>query len=525
MLLHPGESYDFNGQTPDLSRTSAACTGPAAIRFITTRTCPGCGGRWPGSTPSWCTTRTGRAMAKHADIVVPSTTAYERDDFSGSRNDPLLMAMPALTEPYAQSRNDYQTFAALADRLGFGDAVHRGPHRTGVAGAHLRQVGGRTRFRGPVVRPSSGRDGQVRLPVEEGLTLLADYRADPNAHRLATPERPHRDLLDDHRRLRVRRLRRTPAVVRARRVAGRRRARHAIPLHLLANQPATRLHSQLDGGRHQPGIESSRARTDPDASGRCRGTRPGRRRRRAGVQRPRGVPGRAGRSTTRLRPEVVQLSTGAWYDPADPGRPGFDVRARQSERADRGRRHLVAGPRLHRRARAGAGGEVHRANSRRCGPTSRRRSWRGDRTHRPSRSVNSAARSRFTFDDLMRYHGPGSPAGVANAFKVLQRAFAPAVARTHRRTAERIVVRTAFRGPGARDGIEAVTRAVTDGRYTVDRTLVRADLGRLREDFVFEVAVPGAVDHTRTAGRVRHRGVHRSGPHRQSIRGAGGPAR
>ena len=59
-----------------------------------------------------------------------------------------------------------------------------------------------------------------------------------------------------------------------------------------------------------------------------------------------------------------------------------------------------------------------------------------------------------------------------------------------------ILVRTAFRGPGARDGIEAVTRAVTDGRYTVDRTLVRAELGRLREDFVFEVARPGRLDHT-----------------------------
>jgi hypothetical protein len=52
-------------------------------------------------------------------------------------------------------------------------------------------------------------------------------------------------------------------------------------------------------------------------------------------------------------------------------------------------------------------------------------------------------------------------------------------------------VRTAFRGPGARDGFEAVTRAVTDGRYTVDRSLVRSDLGRLREDFVFVVEVGG----------------------------------
>jgi hypothetical protein len=94
----------------------------------------------------------------------------------------------------------------------------------------------------------------------------------------------------------------------------------------------------------------------------------------------------------------------------------------------------------------------------------------------------------FSFDDMMRYHGPGSPGGVASAFKVLQRAIevlSPDEAPQRRN----IVVRTAFRGPGARDGFEAVTRAVTDGRYTVDRTLLRADRGRLLEDFVFEVGV------------------------------------
>jgi hypothetical protein len=34
-----------------------------------------------------------------------------------------------------------------------------------------------------------------------------------------------------------------------------------------------------------------------------------------------------------------------------------------------------------------------------------------------------------------------------------------------------------------------VTRAVSDGRYVVDRSLVRADRGRLLEDFVFVVTV------------------------------------
>ncbi|MDT5066022.1 MAG: hypothetical protein QOK02_2177 [Mycobacterium sp.] len=99
---------------------------------------------------------------------------------------------------------------------------------------------------------------------------------------------------------------------------------------------------------------------------------------------------------------------------------------------------------------------------------------------------------RFAFDDALRYAGPHSPAGVAIGFKVLQRAFdvlspdAPPERRS-------ITVRTAFRGPGARNAVEAVTRAVTDGRFTVDRGLLRVDRGRLLEDFVFEVAVGGPV--------------------------------
>ena len=96
----------------------------------------------------------------------------------------------------------------------------------------------------------------------------------------------------------------------------------------------------------------------------------------------------------------------------------------------------------------------------------------------------------FTFDDVMRYHGSHSPAGVAMAFQVMRRAFAllSPDAPPQRRS---VTVRTAFRGPGARDGFEAVTRAVTDGRYAVDRSLVRADLGRLLEDFVFQVTIGG----------------------------------
>lgn len=96
----------------------------------------------------------------------------------------------------------------------------------------------------------------------------------------------------------------------------------------------------------------------------------------------------------------------------------------------------------------------------------------------------------FSFEDMNRFHGGGSPAGVATAFTVLQRAFSilsPGTPPARRS----VTIRTAFRGPGARDGFEAVTRAVSDDRFAVDRTLLRPDLGRLCEDFVFAVSIGG----------------------------------
>jgi len=92
----------------------------------------------------------------------------------------------------------------------------------------------------------------------------------------------------------------------------------------------------------------------------------------------------------------------------------------------------------------------------------------------------------------MKYHGPGSPGGVAHAFKVLQRALALLSPGGPPQRRE-LSVRTSFGGPGARDGFEAVTRAFTGERYAVDRSLARPELGRTRENFVFEVAYEGAV--------------------------------
>jgi hypothetical protein len=102
--------------------------------------------------------------------------------------------------------------------------------------------------------------------------------------------------------------------------------------------------------------------------------------------------------------------------------------------------------------------------------------------------LDRGARLEFGFDDLMRYHGPGSPGGVAHAYKVLELALPLLGDPPERRDVE---VATAFGGPGARDGFELVLRAVTERRYTVDPELARPERGWTRERFVFRLACRG----------------------------------
>ncbi len=92
----------------------------------------------------------------------------------------------------------------------------------------------------------------------------------------------------------------------------------------------------------------------------------------------------------------------------------------------------------------------------------------------------------FSFDDMMRYHGPAAPGGVAHAFKVLERALALLEPDGSPERRE-LTIETAFGGPGARDAFELVTRAVTDERYVVDPRLERPERGRTLERFVFRV--------------------------------------
>lgn len=317
MLLHPGEQFDYDGRRltyPDIKCVYWAGGNPFHHHQDLPRLRRALGrvDTVVVHEPYWT------AMAKHADVVVPSTTPFERDDYSGSRNDPVLMAMPAMAKPYADARDDYTTFAALADRLGVGEAFTEGRDTMGWL-THLYDTwSSRLDFEVPTFTEFWAA-GSVRLPTETGLTLLADFRADPLAHPLHTPSGRIEIFSADIDGFGYDDCLGHPAWYEPQEWLGGARAAD-YPLHLVANQPATRLHSQLDGG--QTSLDSKVQGREPI---RMHPQDAGQRGLTAGdvvrVFNDRGACLAGVVVDEALRPSVVQLSTGAWYDPEDPADP------------------------------------------------------------------------------------------------------------------------------------------------------------------------------------------------------------
>jgi hypothetical protein len=83
----------------------------------------------------------------------------------------------------------------------------------------------------------------------------------------------------------------------------------------------------------------------------------------------------------------------------------------------------------------------------------------------------------ISFDDLLKYHGRSSLAGVAHGFTAMHRAF-PLLAGGSPPERHDIRIESAFPGDGARDAFEMVTRAVTGGRYLVDPEIAPPDAPR-----------------------------------------------
>ncbi|MFV2196254.1 molybdopterin-dependent oxidoreductase [Nocardiopsis sp. LOL_012] len=316
MLLHPGEAYRFDGRDlryPDVRLVYWAGGNPFHHHQDLARL-----SRAFGRAETVVVHETHwTATARHADIVVPATTVLERDDLAASQGDLSVRAMPRAVAPHGQARDEYDTYADLAKRLGVREAFTEG--RT--SGEWLRLVYGR--WRSMLARhglevpgfEEFWERGRVEMPGRvEDEALLGGFRADPEGSPLRTPSGRIELFSEAIASFGYEDCPGHPVWLPSPAVA----EDDAWPLVLLANQPSGRLHSQQDMGAHSAAQKvRGRAplRMHPDDA-RAAGVADGDAVRVSG---PRGSCLAGLVVSDALRPGVVQLSTGAWYDPSAEG--------------------------------------------------------------------------------------------------------------------------------------------------------------------------------------------------------------
>jgi biotin/methionine sulfoxide reductase len=323
MLLSPGAEIDYDGRR---------------VRYPDVRLVYWCGGNpfhhhqdlhrlvraWQRPETvivhdSWWT-----PIARFADIVLPVATALERDDFAAAPSDLWISAMHKAIEPPEGVPTDFEIFAAVSERLGFRKEFTEGRD----ADEWIRHLYERSRERfwdQEVAIPDFDEfweRGRVELPNRPFSPdgSFAALRADPDSKPLSTPtgrielfsETIDGFAYDDcpgH-----------PAWLEPAEWLGAPLA-DRFPLHLISNQPRTRLHSQYDnGGASQASKIASRepVTIHPEDAGE-RGISDGDVVR---IFNERGACLAGAVLSDGVRRGVVQMATGAWFDPMVAGSPG-----------------------------------------------------------------------------------------------------------------------------------------------------------------------------------------------------------
>ena len=261
------------------------------------------------------------ATAQHADIVLPSTLPFERDDITVSSHDRTIVYSRQIYQPHAQARNDHDICAAIAGQLGKREAFTEG-RSTQEWLAHL-YAGYQARFPEMPDFDTFRETGTHTLDADseapESKRLLADFAADPEAHPLSTPSgriELYSQIIADfgytdcppH-----------PCWIAPDEWLGSDKTSD-YPLHLLTPQPSNRLHSQLDaiGASQHDKVAGREAAVFAAEDAAARGLQAGDTVR---IFNARGACLAGVAISPTLKPDVVILATGAWYRPEDTTQP------------------------------------------------------------------------------------------------------------------------------------------------------------------------------------------------------------
>jgi trimethylamine-N-oxide reductase (cytochrome c) len=326
MLRNPGKPFDFNGTRgvyPDVKLAYWVGGNPFAHQQDRNQMVQA----WQKLDTFIVHDFQWTATARRADIVLPATTSYERNDIEqvGDYSLTHLLAMKKLIEPMFEARNDYDIFADIAERLGTKTAFTQG--RTEMDWIRSFYEAARVQARAkaiemPIFDAFWNSDDALAFPIEasaEAYVRYADFRADPLLNALGTASGRIEIFSQDIAKMGYDDCPPHPTWMEPAERLGGPTTRY--PLHVDASHPKFRLHSQLCGtslraaysiaGREpclmNPADAARRRLSDGDV---------------VRVFNDRGQILAGLRISADIRPGVIRVNEGGWFDPVDPRKPG-----------------------------------------------------------------------------------------------------------------------------------------------------------------------------------------------------------
>ncbi|MBH1962898.1 MAG: molybdopterin-dependent oxidoreductase [Comamonadaceae bacterium] len=315
MLLEPGKGFQYNGLDltyPDIQLIYWAGGNPFhhhqdLNRLVTA---------WRKPQAVIVNEQFWTPAAKAADIVFPVTTTLEREDIGYSAHERYMVAMRKVFDPVGESLSDFDVYAALAKRLGVEQQFTDG--KSEAQWQRELYEGFRDKYPRLSLPDYEGflEAGMLDLfgGTEPEHVMFADFRADPVAHPLETKSGRIEIFCETIDSFGYEDCPGHPTWMEPAEWLGSPKAA-SFPLHMISDQPFTKLHSQLDHSAYSKANkiqEREPVLISAEDAG-ARGISDG------DVVRlfnDRGSCLAGARVSSKIRAGVVKLSTGAWFDPA-----------------------------------------------------------------------------------------------------------------------------------------------------------------------------------------------------------------
>ncbi len=313
MLLDPSGTYSFNGETrqyPDIRLIYWAGGNPFHHHQDLTRLCKA----WQRPETIIVHDYCWNALAKRADIVLPCTTPLERDDIMITPRDRYIVSMAAAVPPVGNARDDHDILRSISTRMGVEPMFSEGrskPEWLEWIYAESRNMAEHSGVLLPEYEEFLETGWFETDPPDQLSDAFTGFRSDPEKFPLKTPSGKIEIMSQAIAAFEMEGILPHPAWYEPEEWLGGAAGRHS--LHLISNQPADKLHSQLDNGRISRGAKingRSPLRIHPEDAARnditdgdC-----------VRVHNRRGAFLATAVLDSGLLRGVVQVSTGAWLD-------------------------------------------------------------------------------------------------------------------------------------------------------------------------------------------------------------------